>query len=58
MVFAVRCPAAACRKYMLVEEADRGKAIACLICKAPIQVPAAGVPVPAVPLPPPPAPSR
>ena len=39
MVFAVRCPAAACRKYMLVEEADRGKVVGCLICKAGILVP-------------------
>jgi hypothetical protein len=39
MVAAVRCPHDGCRKYMLVEPADRGKTIACLICKRPIKVP-------------------
>jgi hypothetical protein len=39
LVFAVRCPNPACRKYMLVEEADRGKVVECLICKQPIKVP-------------------
>ena len=48
MVFAVRCPNPACRKYMLVEEADRGKVVPCLICKQPIKVPAE---VPAAPPP-------
>ena len=48
MVFAVRCPNPACRKYMLVEEADRGKVVPCLICKQPIRVPAE---VPAAPAP-------
>ena len=43
MVFAVRCPNPACRKYMLVEEADRGKVVPCLICKQPIKVPATPV---------------
>jgi hypothetical protein len=51
MVFAVRCPAAACRKYMLVEETDRGKVVQCLICKASIKVPAT-TPVPASTIPP------
>jgi hypothetical protein len=41
MVFAVRCPNPQCRKYMLVEEHDRGRTIACLICKQPIPIPAA-----------------
>ena len=36
MVFAVQCPEPKCRKYMLVEEHDRGKVVACLICKSPI----------------------
>jgi hypothetical protein len=49
MVIAVRCPEEKCRKYQLVEDADRGKVVACLICKASIRVPAAGV------SPPPPA---
>lgn len=40
MVAAVRCPNPKCRKFMLVEEADRGKVVACLICKQPIKVPA------------------
>ena len=38
MGFAVQCPEAKCRKYMLVEEYDRGKVVPCLICKAPIRV--------------------
>jgi hypothetical protein len=38
MVFAVQCPEANCRKYMLVEEHDRGKVVPCLICKSPIRV--------------------
>ena len=49
MVFAVRCPAANCRKYQLVEAADRGKVVSCLICKAGIRVPAD----PSAPAPPP-----
>jgi hypothetical protein len=36
MVFAVQCPK--CRKYMLVEDHERGKVVACLLCKAPIRV--------------------
>jgi hypothetical protein len=38
MVFAVQCPAPNCRKYMLVENHDRGKVVPCLICKTPIRV--------------------
>jgi len=37
-VFAVQCPNPTCRKYMLVEEHDRGKVVACLLCKTPIRV--------------------
>jgi len=37
-VFAVQCPNPKCRKYMLVEEHDRGKVVACLLCKSPIRV--------------------
>lgn len=49
MVVAVRCPAAACRKYMLVEDADQGQIVPCLICKTQIRVPAsAGVKPPIV----------
>jgi hypothetical protein len=40
MVVAVRCPNPKCRKYMLVEDGDRGKVVDCLICKKPIGVPA------------------
>ncbi len=40
MVVAVRCPNPQCRKYMLVEDRDRGRAVSCLICKQPIKVPA------------------
>jgi len=36
MVFAVQCPR--CRKFMLVEEHDRGKVVACLLCKAAIRL--------------------
>jgi hypothetical protein len=49
MVVAVRCPNPKCRKYMLVEDDDRGKVVDCLICKKPIGVPAdpaAAAPVP------------
>ena len=38
MVFAVQCPEPKCRKYMLVEEHDRGTVVPCLICKTPIRV--------------------
>src|SRR5262245_47034521 len=38
MVFAVQCPEPRCRKFMLVEEEDRGNVVACLICKTPIRV--------------------
>jgi hypothetical protein len=37
-VFAVQCPNPKCRKYMLVEEHDRGKEIPCLICKTVIRI--------------------
>lgn len=56
MVVAVRCPNPQCRKYMLVEDRDRGAVVACLICKQPIRVPAAaaaaGPTPPAPPTPP------
>jgi hypothetical protein len=56
MVFPARCPALKCRKYMLVEAADRGKVVACLLCKTPIRVPTGDgpptpTPTPAAPLP-------
>ena len=50
MVAAVRCPNAKCRKFMLVEDADQGKVVACLICKQAVKVPLAGK----KPAPPPP----
>jgi hypothetical protein len=37
-VFAVQCPNAKCRKFMLVEEHDRNKVVPCLLCKTPIRV--------------------
>jgi hypothetical protein len=37
-VFAVQCPNPKCKRYMLVEEHDRGKVVACLLCKTPIKV--------------------
>jgi hypothetical protein len=49
MVSAIRCPA--CQKYQLVEEADRGKSIPCLICKKPIAVPSIRVESPGAPAP-------
>ncbi len=38
MVFAVQCPNPKCRKFMLVEDFDRNKIVACLLCKTPIRV--------------------
>jgi hypothetical protein len=38
MVFAIQCPNAKCRKFMLVEEHERGKIVTCLLCKEPIKV--------------------
>ena len=37
-VFAVQCPNPKCKKYMLVEEHDRGNVVQCLLCKTPIRV--------------------
>ena len=37
-VFAVQCPNLRCRKYMLVEEHDRGNVVACLLCKTAVRV--------------------
>ncbi len=37
-VFAVQCPNPKCRKYMLVEDHDRGKVVPCLLCKTSIRV--------------------
>ena len=42
-VFAVQCPNPKCRKYMLVEEHDRGKVVPCLLCKTSIKVGSAPV---------------
>ena len=44
MVIQVQCPAAACRKFMLVEAADRGRVVPCLLCRAGVPVPAADAP--------------
>lgn len=55
MVLAVRCPNPQCRKYMLVEDDDRGRVVSCLICKQAIKVPTATAPQ-AAPGPIPPAP--
>jgi hypothetical protein len=38
MVFAIQCPNPKCRKFMLVEEQERGKVVTCLLCKEAIQV--------------------
>lgn len=37
-VFAVQCPNPRCRKFMLVEDSERGKVVACLLCKTAIKV--------------------
>ncbi len=38
MVFAVQCPNPKCKKYMLVEDHDRNKVVACLLCRTSIKV--------------------
>jgi predicted Zn finger-like uncharacterized protein len=38
MPFIVQCPHADCRKFMLLEDAARGGAVDCLLCKKPIKV--------------------
>ena len=38
MVFAVQCPNAKCRKYMLVEDHDLNTVVSCLLCKTAIKV--------------------
>ena len=40
MVLTVQCPAAACRKFLMIEEADRGRVVSCLLCGTRIAVPA------------------
>jgi hypothetical protein len=47
MVFAVQCPNAKCRKFMLVEDHERGKVVACLLCKTAIRVLGGAPPGPA-----------
>ena len=37
-VFAVQCPNPRCRKYMLVEDHERGVVVQCLLCKTPIRI--------------------
>ncbi|MCC6418049.1 MAG: hypothetical protein IT429_07335 [Gemmataceae bacterium] len=46
MVFAVQCPNPKCRKFMLVEDRDRGKVVSCLLCKAAIKVGGTAAPNP------------
>lgn len=38
MVFAVQCPNPRCRKFMLVEDHDRGQVVSCLLCKTAIKI--------------------
>jgi hypothetical protein len=38
MVFAIQCPNPNCRKFMLVEEHERGQVVNCLLCKEPIKI--------------------
>jgi hypothetical protein len=40
----VQCPNPRCRKFMLVEEHERGAVVTCLLCKTPIRV--GGAPAP------------
>jgi hypothetical protein len=49
-VFAVQCPNPKCRKYMLVEEQERGRVVNCLLCKTPIRT--GSPPPPRAPAPP------
>jgi hypothetical protein len=51
MVSVIQCPNPKCRKYMLVEEAQQGKEVLCLLCKASIKVGAAPRPGAAPPKP-------
>lgn len=46
MPFIAQCPYPNCRKFLLLEDAVRGGAVACLLCKQPIAVsdPPAGHP--------------
>jgi hypothetical protein len=37
-VCAVQCPNPKCRKFMLVEEHQRGEVVPCLLCRTPIRV--------------------
>lgn len=53
MVFAVQCPNPKCRKFMLVEDSDRGKVVPCLLCKTAIKVSGGPATVGDNPLPPP-----
>jgi hypothetical protein len=46
MVFAVQCPNPKCRKYMLVEEHEKGNTVNCLICKTQIRVGGGSAPSP------------
>ncbi len=54
MVFAVQCPNPKCRKYMLVEDHDRGKVVNCLLCRTAIKIGGTSVQGSANPPPPPP----
>jgi hypothetical protein len=49
MVFAVQCPNPKCKKFMLVEDHDRGKLVACLLCKTSIKVGSRPTPPPKPP---------
>lgn len=53
MVFAVQCPNPKCRKFMLVEDHDRNRIVACLLCKTQIRVGGGPAPKSARPTPPP-----
>lgn len=46
MPVVVQCPNPKCRKYMLVEDHDRNKVVACLICKAAVKVTDSKLPPP------------
>src|SRR5262245_51963456 len=38
MPFIIQCPYADCGKFMLLEDADRGAAVNCLVCKRSIKL--------------------
>lgn len=46
MVFAVQCPNPKCKKYMLVEDHERGQIVTCLLCKTAFKLGGSAAPRP------------